>query len=280
MAILPPTIRYAASQLGWPTQDNAAAYQLLVAYGYKAVELVPMKAFGGWDKATPENARMLRKELNDYGLDIIAMQAIFFGVPDLHIFQEDAKRANLVAHIRRCADLADALGATAIVFGAPKLRDPGEIPKTEALKHAHDFFRITAEHLGRNNKSVLTIEPVAAHHGGAFLMTHAETAALIRAVNHPSIRLQFDLGCWLTYDEPIQDLAGHAGLVGHSHISAPQLGRIESAIAEKAKEIFPMLWQAGYHGATSVEMLDGQLKDTWKDALFEAAPATLFGSSS
>jgi sugar phosphate isomerase/epimerase len=57
-----------------------------------------------------------------------------------------------------------------------------------------------------------------------------EAAAVVRAVAHPAIRLQLDLGTVATNGEPLAELlAAHGGLVGHVHLSEPGLAPLGTA---------------------------------------------------
>ena len=131
---------YAASQLAWAHEENARAFAQLRACGYSGVEIVPLKAFGSWDAINDQAVTDLSTTLAQEGLIVPSMQALFFGISDIHVFKGEAERANLRAHILRCARLADQVGAKTIVFGAPKLRDPGERPSAAALDQAQEFF--------------------------------------------------------------------------------------------------------------------------------------------
>jgi sugar phosphate isomerase/epimerase len=56
------------------------------------------------------------------------------------------------------------------------------------------------------------------------MTTSAETARVVEQVSHPAVRMQFDTGALtINGEDPAAVLQNHAGLIGHIHVSEPNL---------------------------------------------------------
>ncbi len=71
----------------------------------------------------------------------------------------------------------------------------------------------------------LGMEPVPAYYGADFVESVADTAALVKACAHPSIRLHLDCACiQLGGDDAPAAVARYAGSAVHYHAAEPDLG--------------------------------------------------------
>jgi sugar phosphate isomerase/epimerase len=78
--------------------------------------------------------------------------------------------------------------------------------------------------VARTEGVLICLEPNPERYGANFMLTHAEAAQVVAAVAHPAIRLQLDTGALTIQNEAAaQVLAQHGALVGHVHLSEPDL---------------------------------------------------------
>src|SRR4051812_10512949 len=135
---------FAVSNLVWPDTDRDTAPAVAGSLGFRALELAPVKAWGAWEEAMPADAAALRRRFADQQLEIAALQGICHGVEGLALFGPAAARRRLADHLRRVAEFAAACGGVPCVFGAPRIRDPGDLAPEAAMEQAAEFFAAVA----------------------------------------------------------------------------------------------------------------------------------------
>lgn len=247
-------MKLAMSNIGWAVHDDLDVLEALRAHGVAGIEVAPTKVWPGWEGATVAAAEAYRERLGDQGFALPALQAILFGKPALSLFARDARdRSALRDHIAHVADLAAALGAQVLVFGAPRARLRGALPVAEAMAHAAETFRALAA-VCEARATCLCIEPVPGSYGCDFVTDAGEALTLVERVDHPGFGLHLDAGSLYTADEELTDVLqrGRARL-RHYHISEPELAGFASARAPHVAWL-RALRAADYRGWVSIEV--------------------------
>jgi D-psicose/D-tagatose/L-ribulose 3-epimerase len=211
------------SSLAWAPDDDAYVAEQALAHALDFVDLAPSKYFGAaW---APRAAQLdgLRRFWESRCLPVRAMQSLLFGTEGLNVFGDAASRAALIAHLGHVAAIGAALGARALVFGSPRNRDRSALDDAAAQEIAVDVFRRAGDAVAGHGLQ-LCLEPNPARYGCNFMTDVSATAHIVRAVAHPSVRLNFDVGAVLVNGEaPAAALAAAQGLIGHVHLSEPDL---------------------------------------------------------
>lgn len=241
----------AISNILWTPEQEAAALVAAKAAGADGIEVAPSR-IAPWDALTPAAAIAYRAKLADQGLTIPSMQALLFGVPDVALLADAASCQRLTDHLARVADIAAALGARVMVFGAPKQRLRGALDAPAASALATERLRPIGAALHQRGV-VLGIEPVPAAYGADFLHNVTEVAALVRAVNHPAIRLHLDTGALHLAGEAISVVSENADILCHVHLSRPQLAPLTAAFPLDAP-LAAVLRSIAYRGWLSIEI--------------------------
>ena len=181
-----------------------------------------------------------------------ALQAVLFGAPHARLFDATGEVA-LRDHLVRVAEIAGALGASAVVFGAPKQRDRGALTPEAAHAHAADVFRAIAPSFA-DRGTCLCIEPNPPRYGCNFVTTAAEGASLVRRVAHPGFGLHLDAAAMFLVGDRLDAVWSEVGeLTRHYHVSEPDLGGFTAPQVPHAKNL-DVLRRARYTGWCSVEM--------------------------
>ena len=246
-------MKLAVSSLAWDPAQDSAVQELMLAAGVTGVELAPLKY---WPDAPDVNARSLtdyRATWADAGISIVALQGILFGKPDLQLFGSAEQRLAFERHLVGMAKVAEGLGASIMVLGAPKNRLRGALPAERASADAAESLRRVA-HACTECGCVLCIEPAPNHYGGDFVRNLDEGVALVRAVDHPGFALHVDAGaiaiCGET-DERILDAL--RSTARHFHISEVDLLPIGSGTVDHAR-LGRLVRASGYDRWLSIEM--------------------------
>ena len=193
------------------------------------------------------------------------MQGIVYNAPGAHLFASSESREALYRHLVMIAKMAGVLGARACVFGAPKLRDPGDLSPREAGLIAVDFFRRIGPAFAAEG-ATLTFEPNARHYACRFITTTAEAIDLVEEIDTEGIGLQIDTGTLFLEHEDPQILIRAARHAGHAHVSEPDLAPLGTSGVDH-RPVAAALRASGYRGSLSIEM---RAAADWQAAIEQA----------
>jgi D-psicose/D-tagatose/L-ribulose 3-epimerase len=249
-------VRLAVSNIAWDRAEEGEVAARLSAAGVRQVEIAPTRA---WDRpleATRTEVGAYRRWWADRDFEIVALQSLNYGRPDLALFDTATRRAEMLAYLEGIVRLGGALGARVFVFGSPRSRLVGERAPAEAYAIAVDFFR----RLGDTALDVggcLCIEPNPVVYGADFVTDTRSGVDLTAAVNHPGFGLHLDAaGLTLAGDDPAQAVRAALPFLRHFHISAPHLAEVGPGQV-RHEVLARELADGGYAATVSIEMRPG-----------------------
>lgn len=246
-------MKLALSNIAWNSSDDAWVADMFRDRGIRAVEVAPTKIWPKPLEVSESEARRYRDFWRDRGVEIVAMQALLFGKPELAIFETAAKRREMLDYLDGIMRLASWLGCGPLVFGSPKNRRVGDLDRTAAWSIAVDFFRSAGE-LAQSHGVCLCIEPNPPQYACDFVTNSTDGRRLVDEVGHPGFGLHLDAAGMTMAGESIADvLPKHAGMIRHFHASEPELGRLALG-GVRHDDAAMALRAAGYSGFCSVEM--------------------------
>lgn len=252
-------MKLAVSNIAWPAEEETAVAAAMGSLGVAQVEIAPTKVFADPLVVPEEALHRYQQSWADHGIAIVAFQSMLFGRPDLTIFDDPVVRTATLDHLSAFLKLAGRFGAPSLVFGSPKNRIvPPWMSETEALDIAIGFFR----ELGQRAAEVgtcLVIEPNPVAYGCNFVTTAEQGIDLVDAVDHPGFRLHLDVaGMTLAGDDLGASVLAAGDRLRHVHISAPQLGRIETEAVDHGAAAAALV-ETGYDATVSIEMRPGEI---------------------
>lgn len=216
-------MRIGISNIAWDTRDDSAVASLLRAHQVDAIDIAPGKYFPAPEQATDSDIRKIGNWWRAQGMEITGMQALLFGTTGLNLFAEQRAQQAMLARLGAICRIAGVLQSPRLVFGSPRNRDRGELDSRTAAEIACTFFAQLGD-IAAAEGVIVCLEPNPAQYGCNFMTTAEETADIVRAIAHPSIRMQLDTGAMHINNEDVdQFLAEHAALIGHIHASEPGL---------------------------------------------------------
>lgn len=216
-------MRLAISNIAWDVQEDLAVAKLLSNFAVDAIDVAPGKYFPDPANAKDEDIVNVRQWWADHGIEITGMQALLFGTTGLNIFGDSKSQEAMLEHLRAVCRIGAGLGATRLVFGSPKNRDRSGLNDAQALEQAVGFFRRLGD-TAKEHGVFICLEPNPTRYGANFMTTSEETAHVVAAVGHGSIRMQFDTGALtINGESPEAVLERNARLIGHVHASEPDL---------------------------------------------------------
>jgi hydroxypyruvate isomerase len=235
---LSPCIEWLFADGGRPVPDRVRA---AAAAGFTRVEF--------WT-ASNKDVERVEEALRETGVAVTC----FVSEPTGRLVDPETHGAFLEG-VERSAALAVRLGARSliVVSGDTLLgvqRERQRDATTEALSRAAPLA--SAEGVQ------LVLEPLNTRvdHPGYFLDSTAEGLAIVREVNHPAVRLLYDVYHSVVMgEEPHEMLAGAGDLIGHVHVAdAPGRHEPGTGTIDWPRRIAD-LRDAGYAGAVGLEYM-------------------------
>ncbi len=252
-------MRLAISNIAWHPHEAEAALEQLHALGIEGLEIAPGLAFSTEAdpfRPRPEALRAWQSSLDEKGLTLISMQSLLFGRPDVGLFGQKAEREGFEAGIETAIELAQRLACPTLVLGSPTVRSiPHGMDPATARQIALDVMGRLGDRCGAIG-ACLALEPNPGAYGTNFLNTFEETATFVRALAHPAVRVNLDLGALIMNgetDTALQSLPEALDLIGHVHISEPHLAPAPADAAALSR-VLAALIRAGHLGWVSIEM--------------------------
>ena len=247
-------MRLAVSNIAWDTAEDEAVAALLRAHAVDAIDVAPGKYFPRPAAATDAEVARVRAWWADRGIEITGMQALLFGTQGLNVFGPPESQEALLAHLDAVCRIAAGLGATRLVFGSPKNRDRSGLDDATADALAAQVFHRVGE-LARTHGVLICLEPNPARYGCNFLTRTDEAAAFVRRLGHPAIRLQLDTGALaINGEDPARAVTEHGELIGHVHLSEPDLVPLGDGATPHATVAAALTWRDPAR-LVSIEML-------------------------
>lgn len=246
-------MKLAISNLAWNSRDDIPVARLLQSIGVSGVELAPTKVWASPLNVSDMEVADYRQLWASFGIEIVAIQSLLFGHPELRMFETAEVRAQTLDYLMGVARLAGRLGATALVFGSPGNRLKGALSASAAASIAVPFFRALAAEASANGV-VCCIEANPARYRADWILTTREAFALVEAVGHEGFGLNVDTGgMTLSGEDPTEALVHCAKAIRHFHISEPDLAPIGTGNVDHA-QFAEALARTNYSGWRSIEM--------------------------
>lgn len=215
-------MKIAISNIAWKSEEEQGVVSLLRDMGIKGIEIAPGKIASDPLSLTENEIFKYREFWRRNGIEIIAMQALLFGKPELTIFDSEKIRAETLKYLKAIISIAGLIRAKILVFGAPKNRNRGKLSTEEADKIAIPFFR----ELGRfstEKKVKLCLEPNPKEYGTDYIQTASEAIDMVKKVNNPGFGLHLDAGGLIMSGDSAKTIIGCKDYIAHFHISEPLL---------------------------------------------------------
>ena len=227
-------MRIGISNIAWdPAEDDLVA-ELLQAHRVDAIDIAPGKYFSDPRQVSDAEIDAVSKWWRDRQIEITGMQGLLFGTQGLNLFGDETAREAMLQTLVAICRIAGRLEAPRLVFGSPANRDRSGLDDQEALTRATEFLGRLGDAAEAHGVFVC-LEPVPECYGSNFMRNSAETAQVVRRVDHPAIRLQLDAGALaINGESPVETVAAVAPWVGHVHASEPELKTLGDGNADHA----------------------------------------------
>jgi sugar phosphate isomerase/epimerase len=226
------------------------------------LDLMPLLAHTGYDYLEMSVGGLL-KPLEDeatFNAELAALQAGAVPCRALHCLLPGSMKvvgpavdsAALQRYARTVCARAQRAGVPVVVFGSGAARTvPDGFDRTQARAQLHAFCLMLGQTAAAHHVTI-AVEPL--HQGYCnILNTVTEAAALVRAVQHPAIRLLVDAFHWAREHEAPDAISANADLLVHTHIATDANRKAPGGEACDLSPFFAALRAARYDGTISIE---------------------------
>ncbi len=241
--------KLAISNIAWDKSNDEKIYKYLKDKGITGLEIAPTRIFEQNPYEQLEQAKEYSKWLKDnYNLDIVSMQSIWFGKTQ-NIFESEEASKELIDYTKKAVDFANKIGCTNLVFGCPKNRNMKDY-NTDYEK-AIRFFKEIGEYA--NTKGiVIAVEPNPTIYNTNFLNYTEQAIEFVKEIDIDSVKVNYDLGTVIYNNESLETLKNNINYINHIHISEPNLEVIKDSNIHK--ELAQIVKETNYSKYISIEM--------------------------
>jgi len=209
-------VTLAVSNLAWMGHDEKEYLPVLLESGVTGIEIAPGLAFGDNPTRVPGHvSRKYARDLQELGLTIVGLQAIFFQCPDIHLISTGAEQRKFVDHCKAVVDLCAEVGGKSMVIGAPANRKLRGETLGAAVAIAAGNLRLIGDYAAQRG-TYFTIEALPASACCEFICNLADATDLVRLVDSPGVRGHLDTGAACFESEEATVLPED---LGHVHVN-------------------------------------------------------------
>ncbi len=261
-------MKLAVSNIAWYNGCINEFTHFIADLGCSGIELAPSMVWSDPTKSSWKERVELRNSFNDTGLDLTGFQALLFNRQELILFGDEKMRNAMLIFLTELMDLCNDLGGEVLVFGSPRNRNMGKLPKEKARPIALDFFKEIGKRAEERNV-FFCIEPLGRVETD-FINTVAEAQQFIEDAGNPEgLGLHIDTKELIEENEIIEPyLEESFAHAKHIHISEKDLvcpgsaGFNHSIISKRIKA-------SGYSRFVSIEMrrVEGNVEGSIEQAV-------------
>jgi len=238
-----------------------ADYPAAAAAGYDYVEasvgnfLVP----GQNDSAFQVNLEQMKQ------LDAKIISCTSFIPGDLRITGPETRHPDILVWAETALRRAQIANIPYIVLGSGGARKvPDGFDRQEATRQFTELCKLLAP-VAQKYDVVIVVEPLNRGETN-FINSLSEGAAIVKAVNHPNIRLLCDIYHMLREDESADEIVKYGEFLRHCHIAEKETRSIPGTAGDDFRPYFNALKKIKYQGCISIE-------GRWDDFEKRLAPA-------
>jgi len=245
-------MKFAVSNIAWPTEKRKEILPLLKQAGVSAVELAPTKIWPDIFKVTQKDTDIFLREIEKYELKVAGFHALLYGKDDLSIFGNSLVKKFTMDYLVKLAEICSLLGGKNLVFGSPGCRRRGNLTEEKAQNYVADFFHELSNRCKELNV-VFVIEPLGSSEAD-FINSVVSALQLIHKVGHPGFQGHLDAKSLAEAGEINEaTFMDYKPVLKHFHVNDSDLEPLDANDRIGHKRMGRLLKDIGYKGYISLE---------------------------
>jgi len=246
-------MKLSISNIAWRADEEEAVADLMGEMGLEGIEIALTKVWPFPLSVSASDLQGYREFWLRRGIQIVAMQSLLFGRPDLTIFDTEEKRRETRDYLVGMIRIGGRLGAKTLVFGSPKNRRVGTLSLSEIERIALPFFYDLGQ-VAMEEGVTFCIEPNPTAYECDFIITSREGRDLVARVNSKGFGLHLDAAGMTLSGEPIEpSIESVFPAIKHFHASEVNLAPVGSGSVNHPR-FASILNRLGYRNWVSIEM--------------------------
>ncbi len=207
-------MRFGISNLVLPVLTEVTRNRLCLSA--PICDFAPTAFYESW---TNVPAVLPSKPYGPSGPTIVALQSLFFRLPDVSLVREESSFTRLLEHFERLTSIAAASGIRILIFGSPATRTG----KSAALTARALLDRVfTLADCAAARELTLCFEVNSKRFGCEYLVSTVELLGLLHTAQHSGLGLHLDVGQMLEEGvDVVRLLPTTSRELLHLHLSAP-----------------------------------------------------------
>lgn len=169
--------------------------------------------------------------LYKYHLKVSCVQSIFFGRPELNVFNPK-KNNEILEHLLKVIKISRFIGCSKLIFGSPINRF--FFKKKSKKNNAIIIFKKIAN-ICKKNKVIFCIEPNAKFYNCNYINNISQAKLLVEKINSKFFKINFDTGNFFLENDKLNDLKKLNKLIVNFQISEKKLKGLENSTINHRK---------------------------------------------
>jgi len=219
--------------------------------GVTGLEVAPSRVWRDtWHQLKPKEVELYRRMVEKAGLTIIGLHSLFYDQPRLSLFGDSETLVHTMDFMEHLSKLCRDLGGKTLIYGGGRKR--GVVPLEKAYTQSEAFFYELIPHIEEHN-TIFCFEPLAAKDSD-FINSTYDSIRLVKAVNHPSLKVQLDAKALVENNELTESVfEAAAPYLAHVHANEPDFGVLGSSGTIDHRSIGALLRGIRYQEYVSIE---------------------------
>ena len=242
---------FAASNIALPAYEHGRELTKFQSMGLDGLEVAPSRVWrDSWKGLKPSDVSTYRKAVEHAGLQVVGLHSLFYDQPDLGLFRDADTRRRTLEFMEHLSKLCRDLGGTSLIYGGGRKR--GDVSIEDAFIESRTFFEDLIPRI-ENHGTIFCFEPLGPKDSD-FINSVYDSIQLVKAVNHPSLKVQLDAKALVANNElnanTVEDSAPY---LVHVHANEPDFGMLGSSGTINHSALAAFLRQIKYDGYVSIE---------------------------
>tara|TARA_B100000683_G_C12414058_1_gene525063 strand:+ start:264 stop:1073 length:810 start_codon:yes stop_codon:yes gene_type:complete len=244
-------LKHAISNIALPAHHHQPELSLLRELGVQGIEVAPSRIWEDtWKGLTADDVSKYRNKIEAADLEVVGLHSLLFDHRELELFGTSEQRDGLLEFFIHLSGVCRDLGGHTLIWGGGRHR--GSVPEADAVDRTVSFFSELADRINGHG-TCFCLEPLAPNDTD-FIHSVLQSQDIVRAVGHPSLRVQIDAKALAANNElSPATFAAVAGDLVHFHANEPDFEILGSSGTVDHAAAGACLRDIGYQGYVSIE---------------------------